>query len=98
MKRIKVFLLLIIFGYLSALLVNALDTFYGSNHKSSCSGDICVADVYSYQKYYEENSEWKEIDENFGDENCGDYDYCVDGNVHQFYLYGDSIMAEAISI
>lgn len=64
------------------------------NYDSSCVDDICTATVYSYQRYYEEDGSWKAIDENFGSKNCGEYDYCVDGNVHQFYLSKDSLNAD----
>ncbi len=82
---------MIFFTLLLAISANASEVSYGSNYDSSCAEDTCITNIYSYQKYYQENSEWKQIDESFGTENCGVYDYCADGNIHQFYLSGDSL-------
>ena len=58
----------------------------GPNYETTCDeNSVCTSTIYSYQKYYQENNEWVQIDENFGTENCEPgYFYCVDKNLYQF--------------
>ena len=70
---------------ISILSVNALEI--GPNYEKICDGKSCVTTIYSYQKYYEESGEIVFLEDNFDIENCLGYDYCVDKNLYQFYLY-----------
>ncbi len=38
---------------------------YDFNSDTSCSNDICTTSLYSYEKYFERNGAWEEIDENW---------------------------------
>ncbi len=42
----------------------------GANFDKTCTGDSCNMIIYSYDKYFNRNGEWEEIDENWY--SCGD--------------------------
>jgi len=46
-------------------LVSAIE--YGSNWDKNCNGNLCQVNVYSYEKYWNGNNGWEEIDESFSD-------------------------------
>lgn len=70
---------------------------YGSNWESVCVEGECETTIYSYQKYWLENNDWLEIDENFDDVNCDvNYDYCVDRNLYQVHAKASPDSADAI--
>ena len=46
----------------------------GSNFERSCGNDLCTITIYSYDKYFNRNGQWEEIDENW--HRCGD-NFCT---------------------
>ncbi len=70
---------------LSTVVVSATE--YGTNYEKDCIGEACTATVYSYQKYYQDNNQWKQINGRFSTENCEQgYEYCVDQNLYQMHI------------
>ncbi|MBI1972573.1 LamG domain-containing protein [Candidatus Woesearchaeota archaeon] len=59
----------------------------GELWERSCDGTLCAHTIYSYQKYYQNNGSWKQIDENFYSTPCTTgYDFCVTDNLYQTYM------------
>lgn len=61
-------------------LVSAIE--YGSNWDRNCKGDICEVNIYSYEKYWDNNGAWDELNDRFSD--CSEEEitkYCS-GNYH----------------
>ncbi|MBU0959222.1 MAG: hypothetical protein KKB31_04740, partial [Nanoarchaeota archaeon] len=79
----KIKILIIILALL--ILFPLIEAEVGKNYETNCENGICTTNLYSYQKYYQDDGKWKEINENFKTENCEDgFDFCVDGNLYQF--------------
>src|SRR3989344_4827013 len=77
---------LCIFFLFFSLSVSALPMNENSDQSCDANG-LCTTIVYSYQKYYQENGQWAQIDENFNINNCeSGYNYCVDSNLYQFHI------------
>src|SRR3989344_452019 len=96
-----------IFGFL-LLLASLVLAEAGTNYETTCNEGICTSTIYSYQKYYQNDGVWTQIDENFGTENCEiNYNYCVDKNLYQFNArnnfddfrvnYGDTNLAFSLN-
>ena len=63
----------------------------GQNYEKDCSSGRCTASIYSYQKYYQSNGAWTFLNESIDTTNCKGFTYCVDNNLHQFYLSPSSL-------
>src|SRR3989338_5666122 len=63
----------------------------GQNYEKDCSSGRCTANIYSYQKYYQSNGAWTFLNESIDTTNCKGFTYCVDNNLHQFYLSPSSL-------
>ncbi len=78
----------IILGFLVILItfftINISAKEYGPDYVTDCNEGLCTVLIYPYQRFYQENGTWKQIDERFSIENCElNYDYCVDQNLYQ---------------
>ncbi len=87
---VLVFLLLITITLVNADIINEYSD-------TSCNEVICTRNIYSYQRYYQSNGQWQEINENFNNQNClAGYDSCVLNNLYQVYIKNNINTANSI--
>src|SRR3989338_3298016 len=63
----NIFIILVIAFLFSLTSVSASQPSIGSNYETSCDNNVCTSTIYSYEKYFNRNGEWEEIDESWHD-------------------------------
>lgn len=81
-------MIILIFAIMQNVIAAEPRNSVGANYETTCSGDICTTEIYSYEKYFLRNNQWEEIDEDFFDcSSDGRAKYCT--NDYHFNIVAD---------
>ena len=90
---LSVTIILLYFTYLSsAQSIQSRElTNQGSNFETTCADNLCATTIYSYDKYFNRNNEWEEIDESW--KSC-EQGFCT----NNYYFQATASSSGAVSI